>query len=447
MAERVIVKTAHSGLVVGLSIVAAAILLGTAARGWEAGGPARRIFVDGPITPAVADFIESAINDAVDADASALVIELDTPGGLLNSTKTIVKDILASKVPVLIYIAPGGAGATSAGVFITMSAHVAAMAPGTTIGAAHPVGGQGQDIKGDMREKVENYAVSFIESIAQQRGRNVEWVEKAVRESVSISETQAVEKNVVDFVATDLSDLFEQAQGKEIELAGTKVKLDLSGALDSKGRAVVEDVEMTLRQRVLRVITDPSIAYLLMMAGMLGLYMEFAHPGTVFPGVMGAICLLLALLAGQVLPINSTGILLLLLGMGFFVGELLMPSFGMLGVGGIIAITLGSLFLYTPESGLYVDPKLIVATVSAFGLVLLFIVFVLVRDRRRQAMTGAEGLIGERGVAVTAIAGTGKIRVHGEFWNAFSKAPIESGRPVRVLSVDRLRVEVAEAKE
>ncbi len=428
-------------------VVTLVVLLMPAMPGYGAGKPARRIVVDGPITPAVADFIESAINDAADAGASALVIELDTPGGLLNSTKTIVKDILGSEVPVLIYIAPGGAGATSAGVFITMSAHVAAMAPGTTIGAAHPVGGQGQDIKGDMREKVENYAVSFIESIARQRGRNVEWVEKAVRESVSISETQALEKHVVDFVASDLSDLFAQAQGKEIELAGKTVKLDLSGAVDSRGGAVVEDVEMTLRQRVLSVITDPSVAYLLMMAGMLGLYMEFAHPGTVFPGVMGAICLLLALLAGQVLPINSTGVLLLLLGMGFFVGELLMPSFGMLGVGGIIAITLGSLFLYTPESGLYVDPKLIVATVSAFGLVLLFILMVLVRDRRRQAMTGAEGLVGEQGVAVTSIAKTGKIRVHGEFWNAFSKTPIDSGRPVRVLRVDRLRVEVAEAKE
>jgi len=251
----------------------------------------------------------------------------------------------------------------------------------------------------------------------------------------------------VDFVAADLSDLFAQANGKEIELAGDKIKLDLSGAVDSKGRALVEDVEMTLRQKVLTVITDPSIAYLLMMAGMLGLYMEFAHPGTIFPGVMGAICLLLALLAGQVLPINSTGVLLLLLGMGFFVGELLVPSFGMLGIGGIIAITLGSLFLYTPESGLYVDPKLILGTVSAFGLVLLFILTVLLRDRRRQAVTGAEGLVGEKGVAVTRITDTGKIRVHGEFWNAFAKAPIENGHAVRVVRVDRLRVEVAEAEE
>ncbi len=410
-------------------------------------GQARRIVIDGPITPATADFVSSSMHDAHQAGASVLIIQMDTPGGLLNSTKTIVKDLLAAKIPIIVYVAPGGGSATSAGVFITMAGHVAAMAPGTSIGAAHPVGGQGQDIEGDMRDKVENYAVSFVESIAERRGRNVEWAEKAVRESVSITETEAVEQNVVDFVAADLSELLRKADGREIELDGRTHVLNLDRALSADGVAIVDDIEMTFRQRVLSLITDPSIAYLLMMAGMLGLYMEFTHPGAMFPGVIGAICLLLALLAGQVLPINSTGVLLLVLGMAFLIGEMTMPSFGMLGFGGIIAITLGSVFLYTKESGLSVDPKVITGTVATFGAFLVLVLTVLVRDRRRQAHTGSEGLIGGQGIAVTDVSTTGKIKIRGEFWNATSDQPIAAGAPIEVVKLDGLRVQVRENKE
>ena len=412
-----------------------------------AGGPAYRLVIDGPISPAVADYIASAIRKAEENDAAVLIIQLDTPGGLLNSTKTIVKDILGSPVPVIVYVAPSGGGATSAGVFITLAGHIAAMAPGTTIGAAHPVGGGGQTIEGDMRAKVENYAVSFVESIAERRGRNVDWAEQAVRESVSITETEAVELGVVDLVAANLDELLSLSDGRMVEVTGTKLPLDLSGALTDEGRAVVRDIELTFRQRVLSVITDPNIAYLLMMAGMLGLYMEFSNPGTIFPGVAGAICLLLALLAAQVLPISSTGVLLLLLGMAFLLGELFMPSFGVLGLGGIVAITLGSLFLYTPESGMSVDISYIIATVAMFTLAVTVVVGLLVRDRRRRATTGAEGLVGELGSAVTPVHRTGKVKVHGEFWNAASEVPIRKNRPVRVKAVRGLKVLVTEEQE
>ncbi len=403
-----------------------------------------RMVLDGPITPAVADYIRSSIETAEEAGAAALIIELDTPGGLLNSTKTIVKEILGAPLPVFVYVAPGGASATSAGVFITMAAHVAAMAPGTSIGAAHPVGGQGQDIEGDMREKVENFTVSFGGSIAERRGRNVEWAEEAVRESVAITETEAVEMNVIDFVAADLKELLEKATGKEVEVDGETVVLDFSSSLDADGEPLITDVEMTFRQRVLTVITDPNIAYLLMMAGMLGLYMEFSNPGSIFPGVIGAICLLLALLAAQVLPISSTAVLLMLLGMSFLVAELFLPSFGVLGFGGLIALTLGSLFLYTPESTLIVDRSLIAATVAIFGTVLMLVLFLLVRDRRKRPSLGEEGIVGELGMSVTRIDRTGKVKVHGEIWNASSEEAIETNRPIRVEAVKGMKIRVRE---
>lgn len=409
--------------------------------------PLYRIVIDGPISPAVADYIGSAVKEAHAAGAPALIIQLDTPGGLLNSTKTIVKEIMSAPLPVIVYVGPGGAGAISAGVFITLSAHIAAMAPGTTIGAAHPVGAQGQDIKGDMRDKVENYTVSFVESIAARRGRNVEWAEQAVRESVAITESEALEKGVIDIVAVDLDGLVEACNGREVEIGGHVVVLDLSAAVTSEGRVLVVDLEQTLRQRVLSVITDPNIAYLLMMAGMLGLYMEFSNPGVIFPGVAGAICLLLALLASQVLPISSTGVLLLLLGMAFLLGELLLPSFGVLGFGGILALTLGSLFLYTPESGLSVDLSYITVTVLLFAAGVGAILILLVGDRRRGSVTASEGLVGEQGVAVTRVGKSGKVKVHGEFWNATSDSTVEKGQSIKVKSVTGLTLKVGADEE
>ncbi len=406
-----------------------------------------RVVIDGTINPATADYIQSGLDAAEQNDAAALIIQLDTPGGLLESTKTIVKDILAAPLPVIVYVSPSGGSATSAGVFITLAGNIAAMAPGTTIGAAHPVSGQGADIEGDMRKKVENFAVSFVESIAERRGRNVEWAEKAVRESVSITETEAAQIGVIDFVAADLAELIEKAEGLTVEIDGDEVTLSFEDLTRAAGTPVVIDVEKTFRQQVLDLVANPNIAYFLMMAAMLGLYMEFSNPGVLFPGVVGAICLLLALLAFQVLPISSTGVLLLVLGMAFMIGELLMPSFGMLGFGGLIALTLGSLILYTPESGLIVDRTLILATTLLFGGALALIVLVLVRDRRRPPVTGAEGLVGETGVAVTQIHRSGKVKVHAELWNARSNVLIEAQSRVRVDAVDGLEITVSEFKE
>jgi len=406
-----------------------------------------RVVINGTINPATSDYIESALETAAENEAAALVIQMDTPGGLLESTKTIVKNILAAPVPVFVYVAPSGGSATSAGVFITLAGNIAAMAPGTTIGAAHPVTGQGGDIEGDMRQKVENFAVSFVESIAERRGRNVEWAEKAVRESVSITESEAAELNVIDFVAADVGELLDKAQGLEIEVAGETMTLDFTDVRRAGGVPVVIDIEMTFRQKVLDLVAHPNIAYFLMMGAMLGLYMEFSNPGTLFPGVVGAICLLLALLAFQVLPISSAGVLLIVLGMAFLLGELLMPSFGMLGFGGLIALTLGSLILYTPESGLIVDRSLILSTVILFGGALLLIVFVLVKDRRRQPSTGAEGLIGEIGVSITPVHAAGKVKVRGELWNATSSEPIEADRSVTIEAISGLHVKVREREE
>jgi membrane-bound serine protease (ClpP class) len=431
-----------------LALITAALVGGLVVdEGVATSATVHRIVIDGPISPATDDFITSAIELADDGGALALVIQLDTPGGLLQSTKTIVQAILSAPLPVIVYVAPGGASATSAGVFITLSGHIAAMAPGTTIGAAHPVSGGGADIEGDMGKKVENFAVSFIGSIAEQRGRNVEWAEAAVRESVSITESEAVEEQVVDVVADGIDELIEMIDGRTVNVAGEDLVLDFSSARTPAGRVIVVDHEMTLRQRVLNIITDPNIAYLLMMAGMLGLYMEFSNPGTIFPGVAGAICLLLALQASQVLPINQTAIMLIILGMAFLVAELFLPSFGVLGFGGLLALTLGSLFMYTPESQLIVDRSLIVASIFMFGAALVLVLGFIMRDRRRRAQTGAEGLVGEIGRAVGTIDGTGRVRVHGEYWNAVSTEPIDGNARVRVESVDGLTITVRREEE
>jgi len=428
-----------------VGVLGCALLVASIAAADEREPVLHRIVIDGPISPATVDYVDAAVAHASKEGAAALIIRLDTPGGLLNSTKTIVQTLLAASVPVIVHVAPAGSSATSAGVFVTMAAHVAAMAPGTTIGAAHPVSGGGEDIAGDMRQKVENYAVSLVESIAEKRGRNIEWAEKAVRESVSITEREALDLRVIDVVAGDVETLLARVEGREVDLAGKRFRLSFARA-DGRAPAIVE-IPMTFRQRVLSVVSDPNIAYLLMMAGILGLYMEFSNPGAIFPGVAGVICLLLALLAAQVLPISSISVLLLLVGFAFLVAESFLPSFGVLGFGGIVAITLGSLFLYTPDSNLFVDRSLVMTTVLVFAAIAAAIVLTVLRDRRRRPETGTEGLVGEIGTTITPVHREGKIRVHGEIWNATSRSPIERERPVRVVRVDGLRVSVEPSQE
>ncbi len=396
------------------------------------------ITVDAGINPATADFIHESIFNAERDGAEALIIELDTPGGLLDSTKSIVKDLLGAPLPVIVYIAPSGAGAASAGVFVTMAANIAAMAPGTTIGAAHPVGSQGEDIGGDMREKVENFTASLSKTIAQERGRNVEWAEKAVRQSVSITEPEALKLHVIDLIAADCDDLLRQIDGKEVTVKGAKSRLSVAGA-------EIIRKNMRLKQKFLNVLANPNVAYLLMMAGLLGLYVEFTHPGVFFPGIAGGICLLLALAALQVLPINYSGLALIVLGMALLVSELFVPSFGVLGVGGIIAFVLGSLLLFdTPGSNLTVDPNIIYAAAVTFGTFTLLVSYLVVRAQRRKPALGREGLLGEIGEVRRPITQDtpGKIFIHGEYWNAVANEPIDSGERAEVTAVEGMRLTV-----
>jgi membrane-bound serine protease (ClpP class) len=399
------------------------------------------ITIDGSINPAVDDFIRESLGRSKMNGARALIIQLDTPGGLLTSTRTIVKELLSDLVPVIVYVAPSGAGAGSAGVFITMAAHIAAMAPGTNIGAAHPVAGGGQEVKGVMGEKIENFTASFSESIAQQRGRNTEWAIQAVRKSVSITEKEALKIKVIDVVAKDIDDLLEQAHGRKVQIEGQNRELALKGAR-------IQRYEMSLKQKVLNTIADPNIAYLLMMAGILGLYMEFAHPGVIFPGVAGAICLLLAFASLQLLPINYTGLALVVLGIALLIGEAFYPSFGVLGIGGMISLTLGSLLLFdTPMSDFGVDRTIVFTAVGTLGSFVLAVSYLVFRSQKEKPALGVEGLIGEVGVVREKLGPTGRIFVHGEYWRAQADNEIDVGEKVEVVGIEGMVLKVRRAAQ
>ena len=395
------------------------------------------ISIDGSINPAVDDFIRESIGRAKLNGARALIIQLDTPGGLLSSTRTIVKEMLGSPVPVMVYVAPSGAGAGSAGVFITMAAHIAAMAPGTNIGAAHPVAGGGQEVKGVMGEKIENFTASFSETIARQRGRNAEWAIQAVRKSVSITEQDALKKNVIDIVAKDIDDLLNQADGRKVDLDGRKQMLAVKGAR-------VDRYQMSLKQKIINTIADPNISYLLLMAGILGLYMEFSHPGVIFPGVAGAICLLLAFASFQLLPINYTGLILMVLGVALLVGEAFFPSFGVLGVGGTISLALGSLLLFdTQNADFGVDRSIVFTAVATLGSFVLAISYLVFHSQKSRPTLGFEGLVGEVGEVRDTLSPTGKVFVHGEYWNAQADREIPVGEKVKVIGYDGMCLKVS----
>jgi membrane-bound serine protease (ClpP class) len=422
-------------------LISMAVLVGMA-QSQDASAPrVDLIVIDGSINPAVDDFIGESIARGKAAGARALIVQLDTPGGHLSSTQTIVKKILGSAIPVIVYVAPSGAGAGSAGVFITLAGHIASMAPGTNIGAAHPVAGGGQEIKGVMGEKMENFVASFAETIAQQRGRNTEWAIQAVRKSVSITEKEALKKNVIDIVAKDISDLLKQADGRKVDLEGRSETLAL------KDVQIVRH-EMSLKQKILNGIADPNIVYLLLMAGILGLYMEFSHPGVIFPGVAGGICLLLALTGLQLLPINYAGLALILLGIGLLVGEAFAPSFGVLGVGGIISLTLGSFFLFDTESSdLAVDRSIIFTTVATLGTFVLAVSYLVFRSQKSKPALGFEGLVGEVGEVRGKLSPAGKIFVHGEYWNAQADGEIDVGEKVKVVGYDGMCLKVSRVSQ
>jgi membrane-bound serine protease (ClpP class) len=394
------------------------------------------ISVDGTINPAVDDFIREGIARARLDGAKALIIQLDTPGGLLESTRSIVKEMLGSPVPIIVYVAPSGSGAASAGTFITMAAHIAAMAPGTNIGAAHPVAGSGQEVKGVMGEKIENFTASFGETIAQKRGRNTKWAIQAVRKSVSITEKEALKQNVIDIVAANLDELLRQADGRKVDLDGKEVVLSVKDAR-------VERFDMSLKQKILDKLSHPNIAYLLMMAGILGLYMEFSHPGVIFPGVAGAIALLLAFISLQILPINYGGLILIFLGISLLIAEAFVPSFGVLGVGGGISLMLGSLLLFDTESSdLTLDRSIVFAAVGTLSAYMLIIGYLVVRTQKKKATLGLDGMVGEIGEVKVALNPSGKIFVHGEYWSAESEDQVAVGEKVQVVGFDGMRLKV-----
>jgi membrane-bound serine protease (ClpP class) len=401
------------------------------------------IDVVGPINPASADFIADSIARAQSDAAAALVIEIDTPGGLLGSARDIVKALLNSPIPVIAYVAPAGASAASAGTFVVEAANIAAMAPGTTIGAAHPVEIGGGDIGGTLGQKMENFTASFAKTIAAQRGRNEAWMEEAVRKSSALDDRQALKLHVVDLVAPDLPNLLNQLSHRQLSLPGGRVvTLDFSGA-------AIDRHSMRFGENVLNRLADPNLMYLLMIAGLLGLYFEFAHPGVYLPGVVGAICLLLALASFEVIPINLAGLFLILLGAGMLISELFVTSYGVLGIGGVIAFVLGSLFLVDmSQTNLSVDRTTVAGAAVAFTVFILGIGYVVVRERRRPAMTGREGLIGEIGEVREAIQPgvAGRVLVHGELWRAVSDRTLAPGTAVRVRAVRGLEINVADVE-
>jgi len=393
----------------------------------------------GSINPGLAEFMVEGIRLAERENAEALVIELDTPGGLETSMRQIVQAISNAKVPVVVYVYPRSARAASAGVFITMAANVAAMAPGTNIGAAHPVSvGMGK-IDKTMEKKLLNDMVASGRSLAGERGRNADWMEKAIRQSVSIPANEAVKLKVVDLTADNLEDLLTKINGRKVEVGGKQLVLTTVGV-------PVKEIPEGLRTRVLKYIADPNIAFILMMIGLAGLYFEFAHPGVVLPGVIGAICLLLAFFAFQTLPINFIGILLILLAFIFFILEFKIISYGLLSVAGLVSLFLGGMMLFRGgEGGLDISWSVLIPTVAIVSLFFIVVAGIVFRSHLLRSTTGAAGMVGERGVVYTPLNPEGQVFVHGEYWQAISDETIAKGEAVVVLEVLDLKLRVRRA--
>jgi membrane-bound serine protease (ClpP class) len=441
-------------------VLSAGLMLGMAAP--ASAEMVRVLTVQGAISPASADYLVRGIDKAAEDKAHLVVIEMDTPGGLDTSMRDIIKSILASKVPVATYVSPKGARAASAGTYILYASHIAAMAPATNLGAATPVelapsggdkpaapdkpatpgkpdaGKPTEPPTGDakMRKAVHD-AAAYIRGLAELRGRNVEWAERAVREAVSLPADEALAINVIDIVATDLEDLLKQVNGRVIEMNGQTVTLDTSNA-------IIEKIEPDWRSRLLAVIGDPGIAYILMLLGIYGLIYEFSNPGMLFPGVVGVICLLLALFALQVMPINYVGLALMILGIVLMISEAFIPSFGALGIGGLIAFIIGSVMLIdTDLPGYGVPWQLIVPVAVASGLFSFFVVGMAIKARARPVVTGSEEMIGASGEILEDMEHEGWARIHSEQWRVRSRVPLKRGDTVRVRARHDLVLDVA----
>jgi membrane-bound serine protease (ClpP class) len=419
--------------------------------------------IEGAIGPATADYFHRGMEQAAKRGAELAVLRMDTPGGLDTSMRDIVKDILASPVPVAAFVAPRGARAASAGTYILYAAHLAAMAPATNLGAATPVqiggfpgpgGGdkepakpgekkpagkppeEGEKEGGALARKQVQDAAAYIRGLAQLRGRNAEWAERAVREAVSLSAEEALKSGVIDLIAEDLPDLLAKLNGRKVSILGADKVLSTAGAQ-------VVTLAPDWRSRLLAVITDPSIAYILLLIGFYGLFFEFSNPGFVLPGVVGAISLLLALFAFQLLPVNYAGLGLILLGIAFMVAEAFVPSFGALGLGGVVAFVIGSVMLIQSDMPGYGIPWPLILTVALGSAVfLIFVVGMALKARKKPVVSGREEIVGSAGEVLEDFEETGWVRVHGELWRARSRLPVRRGQRVRVTGMEGLTLEV-----
>jgi membrane-bound serine protease (ClpP class) len=393
--------------------------------------------IDGPIETITEEYIVDSFKKVKERpNAKLVIIEMDTPGGYSTSMRTIIKEVLASPVPVAVYVSPKGARAASAGFFITIASDIACMSPGTNTGAAHPVSVTGTKIEDTMKEKITNDAVSYVRSLAKSRNRNEELSEKAVRESKSYTAEECLKNNLIEYIAEDINDLLKQLEDKKITMVNGKTFV-----MDLEGETIVP-LELSGRQKFLKTITNPNLAYFLLIFGLLGLYLEFTHPGAIIPGVIGGICLLLAFLAFQVLPINYIGLLLILLSIGFFIAEVKIQGFGMFGIGGIISFVLGSVMLInSPIPEMRPNMSTIIIFALVFAVTFLILAFKVIKAMQRGAETGQEGIRGETGTAKTEInANSGKVFVHGEWWNAVTASEfdetIPAGSKIKVDSIE-----------
>ena len=423
----------------------AILMLGAFLAGAQEKNPVFNVItVDGVITSPTSKYIASSIEEAKKDNAEGLIILLDTPGGMDTAMRDIAKSILNAPLPVIVFVYPSGARAASAGVIITEAAHVAAMAPGTNIGAAHPVsigiGGPTGDKDKTMSEKIENDAAAYARSIAKTRGRSEEWVEKAVRKSESITAEEALKLKVIDYVAPDIDKLLAAIDQKEVTLAGGKKKI-------STKNAVINNKKMGTRQGILAAISDPNISYILLLVGLAGLYFELSTPGAILPGVIGGISLLLAFFGLSTLPVNYTGILLILFGVILFIAEIKVMSHGMLTVGGVVSLVLGSLLLFdTPEPALRLSFQVLIPAVLVASGFFIVVVWLAVKAQMRKHFSGTEAMIGAEAEVVKDIDNEGEVFLMGEYWKATSNQPIKKGAKARVVKLEGLKLLVEEIK-